>query len=44
MVANLKQESVWMSEEDYLRTEAEREIKHEYILQRVKFSVFTLSG
>lgn len=31
MVANLKQEAVWMSEEDYLRTEAEREIKHEYI-------------
>lgn len=31
MVANLKQELAWMSEEDYLRTEAEREIKHEYI-------------
>jgi Uma2 family endonuclease len=31
MVANLKQESAWMSEEEYLRTEVEREIKHEYI-------------
>jgi Uma2 family endonuclease len=31
MVANLKEELVWMSEEDYLRSEEEREIKHEYI-------------
>ncbi|MDD2725019.1 MAG: Uma2 family endonuclease [Methylovulum sp.] len=31
MVANLKQEPAWMSEEEYLRTEVEREIKHEYI-------------
>ncbi|MFZ2452765.1 MAG: Uma2 family endonuclease [Methylovulum miyakonense] len=31
MVADLKQEPAWMSEEEYLRTEQEREIRHEYI-------------
>jgi len=31
MVANLKQIPEWMSEEDYLASELEREIKHEYI-------------
>jgi len=31
MVANLKQIPAWMSEEDYLAGELEREIKHEYI-------------
>jgi len=31
MVANLKYTSEWMSEETYLSSELEREIKHEYI-------------
>jgi len=31
MVANLKQDPIWLSEEEYLRTEVERDIKHEYI-------------
>lgn len=31
MVANLKDTPQWMSEEDYLASELEREIKHEYI-------------
>lgn len=31
MVANIKYTPEWMSEEDYLSSELEREIKHEYI-------------